>query len=78
MTNNRLIGGVRFRQLRAAPNKHCRVPDDLKSISDVCYAYGYSSWNRDTAPFGPEDDPYKYTFIFNTFHLFLWKLIIYY
>lgn len=59
MTNNRLIGGVRFRQVRAAPNKGCKVPDDLKSIAETCYAFGYSSFNKDTAPFGPAHDPHR-------------------
>ena len=60
MSNNRLLGGVRFRQLRAAPNRGCKVPNDLKDVIASCYASGYSDRNKDTAPFGPPSDPQRY------------------
>jgi hypothetical protein len=62
MSNNRLMGGVRFRQLRVAPNKGCRVPRDLKDVSRLCYQYGYTDSIKDTAPFGPVYDPQKYKY----------------
>lgn len=60
MSNNRLLGGVRFRQLRAAPDKGCKVPKRFKDVSDHCHSYGYSDSNKDTNPFGPMDDPERY------------------
>jgi hypothetical protein len=62
MANNRLLGGVRFRQLRAAPNKGCTVPRSFQGISKVCYSFGYLDSNKDTTPFGPANDPQRYTY----------------
>lgn len=62
MFNNRLLGGVRLRQLRAAPNKDCKVPNQLRDITNTCYAYSYAASNRDTRPFGPEYNRSKYPY----------------
>jgi len=61
--NNRLLGGVRVRQVRAAPNEECFIPPALRSISSVCYSPEYSSDNADTSPFGPPDNPEKYQYM---------------
>jgi hypothetical protein len=63
MFSNRLIGGVRIRQLRVAPNRGCQAPNQLKEVSHgLCYDYEYSDKSRDTQPFGPADDPQKYDY----------------
>jgi polycystin 2 len=59
---NRLLGGVRLRQLRAAPNKDCAVPHQLRNITDTCYSWNYADSNRETMPFGPPNQTTKYTY----------------
>jgi len=51
LTNNRLLGGVRIRQLRVKPNS-CSVRDEYKSLISYCYG-GLTSNTEDTKGFGP-------------------------
>lgn len=58
--NNKLIGGIRLRQLRVR-NNSCEIPPYMRQVAkDVCYANSYDSTTKDTAPFGP-DGKYTYT-----------------
>eukprot|EP00282_Hemiselmis_andersenii_P016328 CAMPEP_0114142774 /NCGR_PEP_ID=MMETSP0043_2-20121206/18626_1 /TAXON_ID=464988 /ORGANISM="Hemiselmis andersenii, Strain CCMP644" /LENGTH=592 /DNA_ID=CAMNT_0001237015 /DNA_START=181 /DNA_END=1956 /DNA_ORIENTATION=+ len=48
----RVIGQVRFRQLRVQPNVGCVVPEYMDQYSTACYP-GFSTTNEDVSAFGP-------------------------
>jgi len=56
--NNRMIGGIRLRQLRVR-NDSCTIPPYFKSVTNFCYNEDYSDSTKDTSPFGPNN---KYTY----------------
>jgi len=54
--SNRILGGVRVRQLRAAVNQDCTLAHQLNNLSEIpgkCLSWNYGTNNMDTSPFGP-------------------------
>lgn len=63
MFSTKLVGGVRLRQLRSAPNKGCSVANQFREFTKTCYSYNYAAASRETKPFGPPEDPERYKFL---------------
>lgn len=57
-TYNRLLGGVRFRQIRVIPDDKCEIDPFYQPIITNCYA-SYSYEIEDKTSYGP-DDVYKW------------------
>ncbi len=60
MNSNILLGGVRIRQLRAAQNHGCKIPNQLHQVAPSCYSHNIDGSDEDKSPFGPPDNPTKY------------------